>query len=125
MILGLGVDIVDINRIERLANRFPERFRSKLFTGREVEFCDRRKEAVASFAKIFAIKEATVKAISDIHGIGWKDVEVTHDSNGKPLVNLFGNALENSMKKVDGFSILASVSDEKNYAVALVVIESI
>lgn len=123
MIIGVGIDILDISRIGRLLTKFPERFRTKVFTKAEIKFCDSRLEYVSSFAKMFALKEATAKAISDISGVGWRDIEVTHDPNGKPLMSLHGCALQNLMKKALHFSVLATVSDEKNYVSACVIIE--
>ncbi|MDR2667080.1 MAG: holo-ACP synthase [Holosporales bacterium] len=124
MIIGVGVDIVDIRRIECLIHRYQDRFLKKVFSEGEIDFCIQRSGAVASFAKMFSLKEATVKAISDFSGVRWRDIEITHDSLGKPMVSLFGNALKNLQKRGRNFLISASVSDEKNYATAFVLIEN-
>jgi holo-[acyl-carrier protein] synthase len=124
MVIGVGVDIIDIRRIERLIHRHQDRFTKRIFSDREIAFCTGRSRTAASFAKMFSLKEATVKAISDFSGVRWHDMEITHDSFGKPVVSLFGNALKNLKKKAENFLISASVSDEKNYATAFVLIES-
>jgi holo-[acyl-carrier protein] synthase len=125
MIIGIGVDIVDIRRIERLIHKYQERFIKKVFSEQEIAFCQKRSRFVASFAKMFSLKEATVKAISDFSGIFWHNIEIMHDSFGKPIILLSGNALRNLQKRCKNFSISASVSDEKNYATAFVLIENI
>ncbi|MDR1333479.1 MAG: holo-ACP synthase [Holosporales bacterium] len=123
MIVGVGIDILAIHRIEHLLMRFPERFKSKTFTESEIAFCEARSNMAASFAKVFSLKEATIKAISDVGGVKWHDMEISHDSNGKPLITLHGNALRNVLRKAPAFSVLASVSDEKDYVSAFVIIE--
>jgi holo-[acyl-carrier protein] synthase len=123
VVIGIGIDILDISRIGRLLAKFPERFRTKVFTESEVRFCDARVEYVSSFAKMFALKEATIKAISYVEGISWHDMEIAHDHNGRPLINLCGGALRNILTKTSNFSVLATVSDEKDYVSAFVIIE--
>lgn len=125
MIVGVGIDIVDIRRIDSLLLKFQDKFTKKIFTEKEIESCKSRGNPVCSFAKMFSLKEATIKAVSDAKGIAWHDMEITHDENGKPIMTLFGNALRNLQKKTKNFNIQVSVSDEKNYAVAYVIIESI
>ncbi|MDR0942656.1 MAG: holo-ACP synthase [Holosporales bacterium] len=122
-IIGIGIDILDIRRIDRLLQKFPIRFKNKIFAEEEIDSCMKRKGYISSFAKIFALKEATIKAISNTHNLKWLDIKISNDNNGKPLVNLSGYALKNVQSKADKFAISASVSDEKNYAVAFVIIE--
>ncbi|MDR1609517.1 MAG: holo-ACP synthase [Holosporales bacterium] len=123
MIIGIGIDILAISRVGRLLAKFPERFRTKVFTKAEALFCDARVESVSSYAKMFALKEATIKAISCTKGMHWHDMEVTHDHNGRPLINLHGGALRNVLKRAARFSVLATVSDEKDHVSACVIIE--
>ncbi|MDR1390915.1 MAG: holo-ACP synthase [Holosporales bacterium] len=124
MIIGVGVDIVDIKRIATLLKKFGNKFEKKFFTNHEVVFCNKRCNPENSFAKLFSLKEATIKAVSNASGITWHDMEVTHDVNGRPIMSLAGNALKNLQKKSENFSIHASVSDEKGYATAFVIIET-
>ena len=125
MIIGIGVDILDIRRIQHLFQKFENQFEKKIFTKQEIEFCKKRKSSIESFAKMFSIKEAVIKAISDVSGIFWHDIEILHDKNGKPSVNLTGNALKNLKKKTEKFNMEISVSDEPPYVTAFVVIESL
>jgi holo-[acyl-carrier-protein] synthase len=125
MIFGIGVDILDTRRFEGVISRQKERFISKIFTLQEREFCSRRLRVNESFSKIFSIKEAVLKAISNTSGIFWKDIEVFHDQNGKPFVELKNAALANLITKINGrsFVIEVSVSDEIPYVCAFVVID--
>lgn len=123
MIVGLGIDIVDVRRIDALFHKFGTHFLKKIYTEQEITFCCARNNVVNSLAKMYALKEATIKALSDAKGIKWHDMEILHDQNGRPEVKLQGIALENLQKKANTFSIQASVSDEQIYAVAYVLID--
>ena len=124
MIIGVGVDIVDIERIDSLLRKFGEHFIRKIYTPAEVCFCRKRVEIGSALAKMYALKEATIKALSDAKGIRWHDIEVLHDRHGKPVINLSGVALAYARTKSKHFNIQASVSDEKQYAIAYVVVET-
>jgi holo-[acyl-carrier protein] synthase len=125
MIIGIGVDILDIKRIERALAKYGERFKTRIFKRREIEFCMKRTRAIESFSKMFAIKEAVIKAVSVSNGISWHDIEVLHDSNGRPEVLLTGRILQNLNIKIhnQAFRIAVSVSDEIPYVCAFAVLE--
>ena len=125
MIVGLGIDIVDVRRIDALFHKFGTHFLKKIYTAQEITFCCARNNVANSLAKMYALKEATIKALSDAKGIKWHDMEILHDQNGRPEVKLQGIALENLQKKANTFSIQASVSDEQIYAVAYVLIDGV
>ncbi len=127
MIVGIGVDILDIRRIEGIIERQGDRFIRKIFTDSEIKFCYSRLRVHESFSKIFAIKEAVIKAISSVSGLKWHDIEVFHDKNGKPCVRLYNIAIDNLLKRINGksFVIEVSVSDEIPYVCAFVVIETL
>ena len=125
MIIGVGIDIVDIRRIDSILRKFNEQFLNRIYTETEIRFCYSRSDAVSSLAKMFSLKEAMIKALSDAKGIGWHDMQISHDENGKPIMHLSGKALENLKKKTSNFNIQVSVSDEKKYAIAYVIIESV
>lgn len=100
MILGIGTDIVNIERVEKLLEEFGERFEQRMFTAKEIEQANVRGKVGArikasTLAKRIAAKEAFVKAIgcgfSD--GIGWKEIEVSSDTLGKPYITPSGVAL--------------------------------
>ncbi|MDR1365997.1 MAG: holo-ACP synthase [Holosporales bacterium] len=132
MILGLGSDIVDIRRIERLYSQYGKRLGRLLFTDSEWIASQSASDCVAFLAKRFAAKEAFVKALGTGFGqhgnIVWRDIEVINDRFGKPSVSLCNNALV-YMKEItrqhsanEYYSHL-SLSDEFPYAIASVLIE--
>ena len=74
---------------------------------------------------MYALKEATIKALSDARGVCWHDMEIRHNNDGKPLIVLSGKALENLLKKATNYAIQATASDEKQYAVGYVIIDTL
>ena len=122
MILGIGVDILDIRRIQHLIEKFGIHFISKYFCQQEIDFCNGRKERIASFAKIFAIKESAIKAVGDKRGMTWHSLKIMHDSFGKPHLSLYCDKYrEIPNKKI---FIHTTTSDEPPYVVATTIIES-
>ncbi|MBN1198199.1 MAG: holo-ACP synthase, partial [Bacteroidales bacterium] len=95
MIFGIGTDIIEVERIHKVMER-DIGFRKKIFTGKEIDYCESKKHKYQHYAARFSAKEAFLKAI----GTGWRfgirfaDIEVTHDTLGKPGINLFGKAKE-------------------------------
>ena len=124
MILGTGIDIVDIDRIRAVLERHQDRFLSRLFSPDEIKYCMKRHDPLPCLAARFATKEATVKALGTgfSKGIGFKDVVVV-SRPGRPTVRLSGNAkkVADSMRMS---CIHLSISHERKYAVAVVVIEN-
>ena len=108
--MELGLDIVEIDRIRRLARRTP-RFLPRVFTAQEIAYCRGKKFPWQHFAVRFAAKEAVWKAL-DKDGVNLKDISVSRDARGKPGVLLKG-------KKAAGFKLSLSHSDR--YAVAVAV----
>lgn len=125
MIIGVGVDIVDIRRIDHLLQKFQDHFIKKIFTQNEAKYCLSKKNPSNYFSKMFSIKEATIKAISDAEDLSWHDMEISHNKDGKPIMSLSGNALRNLKKKTANFNIQISTSDEKNYSIGFAIIESL
>ena len=123
MIIGVGIDIVDIRRIDSLLQKFGNRFLQKIYTADEIRFCCSRRNVAGSLAKMYALKEATLKAIADVTGIRWHDIEVNHEENGCPRVAVTGNALGNLRKKIKKYDIKVTTSDEREYAIAYVIIQ--
>jgi len=117
----VGVDIIEIARIEKAIDRWGERFFQRIYTELELKICRKR---AARLAARFAGKEAVMKALgTGIRGISWKEIEILSEPSGKPQVRLYGKA----EKKADnlGLNRLAiSLSDSKEYAVAFVVGET-
>ncbi len=125
MLFGIGVDIVEINRFQRIRERYGNRFASRLLTNQEFEQYQRRHFSLNFLATRFAAKEAASKALGTglAQGIGFKSIEVVNDDQGKPQLVFHGVAKE----KIEGLNIcqsLLSLSDEKHYAVAMVVLEA-
>jgi len=96
MILGLGSDIVDVQRISTLLQRFPERFLRRVFTEQEQNTAQKSISPAASYAKRFAAKEAFLKAIGTglDNDLSWQHIEILNHDNGRPYVNLKGRARE-------------------------------
>lgn len=119
MILGLGNDIIEIARVERLLKRFPLGTLQKIYTSREQEICLKKKQSFVHFAGRFAAKEAVVKAlgIGFSKGITWTDVEILNDSLGKPIVHL-SEKLNILFKNPQ---ILVSISHCRSYATAVAI----
>ena len=120
MIVGSGIDIIEVKRVKALKDRWNQHFLNKLFTEKELAYANGKKYAAEHLAARIAIKEALVKAFST-NGkkyLGnWKDVEVSNDKSGRPYVNLYGNfAQAKSRRKIK--RIIISASHTHNYAVA-------
>src|ERR1043165_3474101 len=96
MIEGIGIDVVDLHRLEEVIDRWGDRFLGKVFTESELHYAHGKKDAVPHIAGRFAVKEAVAKAFSTgwAGGFRWKDVEVRNDSSGKPSVVLYGKMKE-------------------------------
>ena len=125
-ILGIGIDLVDARRIQNSINQFGDRFIDRIFTPYEKRHCLAKSLPYLGFAKIFAVKEAAIKAISRTQGMTWHDFELSHNKDGKPLLNLYGGALKNAnlfSGSEKPITIHVSVSDEPPYATAYVIIE--
>jgi holo-[acyl-carrier protein] synthase len=96
MVIGLGTDLIEIERIERSVARFGERFLERVFTPGEIAYCQAKKGSAESFAARFAAKEAGAKALGTgiSRGVGWKDLEVRRQSGQRPELHLSGRAQE-------------------------------
>ena len=125
MIIGIGTDIVDIRRIKKTINKYGEKFKKRCFLIDEINRSENKFNTINSYAKRYAAKEACSKALGTglAKGIFWKDIEVTNNNNGKPLIILHNNAIAliNKLTNKD-YGIEVSLSDEKNYAIANVII---
>ena len=126
MIYGNGIDIIDINRINRVIDKYGSRFKKRCFSISEIERSDKRLNSVESYAKRYAAKEACAKALGTglARGVFWKDIEVENNQFGKPFIILHGKAKEilENMNTKSNTKIEISLSDEKKYAIANVTI---
>ena len=130
MILGLGLDTLDIRRIEKTLERFGTRFTQRIFTETERNKADKRAQRAATYAKRFAAKEACSKALGTgfRRGVFWRDLQVINLPSGKPTVHLTGGAAvrlaemvpEGMVAKVD-----LTMTDDPPLAQAIVIISAI
>jgi holo-[acyl-carrier protein] synthase len=125
MIVGIGVDIVDVGRIKDLLERYRERFVRRVFTEAEVGYAERSVREAERLAGRFAVKEAVLKAFGTgkSQGILWRDVETIRGAMGKPEVKLYNKA-NKYMIKLKGNRIHVSITHDGGKAVAFVIIET-
>ncbi|MBN1754802.1 holo-ACP synthase [bacterium] len=124
MILGAGIDIIEVNRIRRVIERYGRYFTARLFSETEIEYCEGKARSCPYFAARFAAKEAFLKALGTglADGIRWKDIQVLNDSRGKPFIKCTGKAQERlEARKVS--QIQLSITHTDNYAAAIVILE--
>ena len=122
MILGLGTDIADVDRIAKSIEDI--RFKERVFSRAEIAYCEARAGKAESFAARFAAKEAFFKALGTglREGMAFKEVETINDELGKPAIHLTGTTAEiANRKKIK--SIHVSLSHTKETAIATVIIE--
>jgi holo-[acyl-carrier protein] synthase len=124
MIYGIGIDMVKMDRLQKAMDTWGERFQTKVFTEAERAFCLSKPRPTRFWAMRFAAKEAFSKAIGlgMRQGLRWRDIEITHNSLGRPELILHGRAKEICNQAGIKNSFL-SLSDEDNYALAVVVLE--
>ena len=125
-ILGTGIDIVETYRLKKLLLKKKSNFKNKIFTNNEIAYCEKKSNITNCYSKRFAAKEAFVKALGTgfRKNINFKDIEVVNNHYGKPYL-LINKRVINKIKtsfKVKKFNILLSISDEKKYAIASVII---
>ena len=130
MILGLGMDIIDIRRIQRTLERFGDRFTHRVFTEAERNKADRRLLRAETYAKRFAAKEACSKALGTgfRRGVFWRDLQVSNLSSGKPTMILTGGAAVRLQELVPADMIAVvdvSMTDDHPLAQAMVIISAI
>ncbi|MGE5400724.1 MAG: holo-ACP synthase [Ignavibacteriales bacterium] len=92
MVIGIGIDIIEIDRIKESVDRFGDKFLNKVFTEVELEYCLGKANKYQHLAARFAAKEAVAKALTDAwdKGFRWRDIEIYNELSGKPSVRLFG-----------------------------------
>jgi holo-[acyl-carrier protein] synthase len=130
MIIGMGSDITDIRRIEKVIGKHGERFLSRIFTDTERARAERRAKSIETYAKRFAAKEACAKALGTgiRRGVWWRDMGVINLPSGRPTMALTGGAL----KRLEAITpegcearIDLTISDEWPLAQAIVVISAL
>lgn len=129
MILGIGTDLANIERIQGTLDRFGDRFRNRVFTEVEQAKAERRKDVAGTYAKRWAAKEACSKALGTglSMGISWRDMSVTNLKTGQPTMAVTGWAAERlAAMTPDGHKavIHVTLTDDHPWAQAFVVIEA-
>ena len=117
--MDIGTDIIEIERVDRLLKKHPN-FRSRVFTDREISYCEQKKYPAQHYAVRFAAKESILKTLvkEDIEIISFKDLEILNGRSGKPEVYLHNHARRLSQKQ--GIkAIKISLSHCKTYAIAV------
>jgi holo-[acyl-carrier protein] synthase len=125
MIVGTGIDIAEVPRIEASIARFGNRFLRRIFTEAEMRYCDSKANRIERYAARFAAKEAAMKAIGTgwNHGVAWRDVEVCRQPGGRPTIAFHGKAAEFAAK-LGAVHVALSLSHTKEFAIAQVILES-
>ena len=124
MLLGIGIDIIEVHRIKASHERFGDRFLNRVLRPDEIQYCLSHREPAPFLAARFAAKEAVSKAFGT--GIGaqlsWQDMEVRRKPSGEPFVVLHG-AGQRLMESRGGKALLLSLSHTENYAAAIATLE--
>ena len=123
-IFGIGTDIINIKRIKKALNKNNQTFKKRIFTNLEIKMCEKRINKTECFAKRFAAKEALFKAVGLPKKLQFSDVQITNTQSGTPKFIIKGSSLKNLKKlfKNRKFKIHLSLSDDKPWAIATVII---
>jgi holo-[acyl-carrier protein] synthase len=125
MILGVGIDIIEVSRIENSYKRFGERFLERILRADEIKYCLSHKAPGPFFAARFAAKEAISKAFGTGIGaqLGWQDMEVARKKSGEPFVILHDKG-KTLLNERGGTSILISLSHTQSHATAVAILQT-
>lgn len=125
MIVGTGVDVVEVERVAAAIQDFGERFLRRVFTEAERRYCDSKKNRAERYAARFAAKEAAFKALGTgwNQGVAWRDVEVGHAPGGRPTLRFSGAAARHA-QRLGMKHVSLSLSHTKAQAVAQVILEA-
>ena len=125
MILGTGIDIIEVSRIDASYQKFGERFLQRILKPAEIAYCLSHKRPAPFFAARFAAKEAISKAFGTGIGkhLGWQDMEVGRKESGEPFVILHAGGLK-LLEERGGRIVHLSLSHTENYAAAMAILEA-
>lgn len=123
MIIGIGIDIVDVKRFETIIYRWQHKFLKRIFTDSEIRYCNTKKHPAQRFATRFAAKEAFIKALfpKGQEGISYQDIEIG-EHNQRPVINMTGRT-KDLAEKADIKNVHVMLSHDGDYGVANVVLE--
>ena len=124
MIFGTGIDIIEVDRIKNSIQKYSDRFKKKIFTQKEIDYCHSQADPAKHFAARFTVKEAVLKCFGTgmTGGILWKDIEVGKLNSGQPVLNLHGNG-KKLFNQLNLKHIHVSITHGKTYAVAHAIAE--
>lgn len=125
MLVGTGVDSVEVERVARSIERFGRRFLQRIYAEGEIAYCTRKKRSAESFAARFAAKEAAAKALGTgiSQGVTWLQIEVVRSSHGRPALELSGEA-GRVARRLGVRTIALSLTHTEHLATAIVLMES-
>lgn len=125
MIVGTGIDIAEVPRIEASIARFGDRFLQRIFTEGEIRYCDAKANRAERYAARFAAKEAAMKALGTgwNYGVRWRDIEVSRKPGGRPTLLFHGKAAEFAAK-LKATNIALSLTHTAEEAIAQVILEN-
>jgi len=126
MIVGTGIDLTEIGRIQHSLDRYGQRFLDHIFTAAEQAYCLRKKKAAESLAARFAAKEAAAKALGTgiSHGVNWLEIEVVREPSGRPTLQFHGRASEIAAH-LGAVRTSLSITHSNETAMASVILENI
>lgn len=122
MIYGVGIDIVSVQRLREVAERWGWRFLQRVFSSTEIDYCLGKKDPYPPLSARFATKEAMVKALGGKPNINLREIEVSHAEAGRPIITP-GVKLRECLEKIGIQKIHLSLSHEKDYSMAIVILE--
>lgn len=121
MVIGVGIDIIEIDRVKESVEKFGERFLRKIYTQTELDYCLKKKYKYQHLAARFAAKEAVYKALATgwNEDVSWHNIEISNEPNGMPIVTLKGN-----LKKFlsEGKDLKISMSHSRDYVTCMAII---
>ena len=122
MILGIGSDIIEVSRIDGALKKFGMRFRRRIFTDLEDDYCSKKRYPAQHYAARFSAKEACIKALGTRRGMRWVDMEVCREKGGKPSLVLRGKAIA----RADDLKVTRmhlTMSHTADHAIAQIILE--
>jgi holo-[acyl-carrier protein] synthase len=124
MIYGIGIDLVENDRLDRIITKWGSKFLQRVFSDGEINYCEKHAQAAVNYGARFAAKESFVKALGIGLGMGvkLKEIEVVNDQKGKPDLVLWGEA-KAQIEKRNIVKVHLSLTHTRNYASAIVLLE--
>jgi holo-[acyl-carrier protein] synthase len=124
LIFGIGIDLVEVDRLRSLVKKFGDKFLNRIFTENEIKYCQTKFNSYQHYAVRFAAKEALLKAIGTglRSGMTWHQIEIVNDTQAKPSIITYGEC-QKFLQKLEIKKIELSLSHTKDHGVAVVILE--